>query len=344
MSVTDTRRPARNPQLVRRKRVCAGCGTSFQTEERPRLWIKRGEEQEPFFEDELLASLRRAAAGCDPRASEDELRNVVRSVLAGILADGESAPSVSEVRERTGRALLDQDLQRVAYRYDAALLPDPFDVVKQSGRPREPFDRSKLKASIEHAAVGFLDADHVEELVREIENHLGGGSGAIESTTLRRLVSDGLRHRDERAFLRYALGGHSGDESLDEFLNRIAPTPRVLKRDGSVVLFEGSKLAKSIHRSFIATERNARRGDIAKFVAAEERRIRAKLRTDREPESTVSIGQRVLDWLFDIDERAWANYWIAFASDHELIGDGGPAQELAKAHLEKRIERASRPA
>lgn len=339
MSVTDSRRLARNPQVVRRRRACENCQTTFQTEERPRLWISREGDEVPFLRGVLLASLRQAAADVRPPVSESDLSEVVRSVVVGFLAEGSQRPTAEEIRARTGRTLIEQGLETVAYRYDASLDPDAFVVEKKGGRAGELFDRDKLKHSIAAASAKFFDAAEVEDVVDDIEGELGASSGSVDTSQMRELVEAGLRRRDERAFLRYSLGGDPRDETLDQFLDRVAPAAQVLKRNGAVVVFEPGKLAKSIRLSFVAERREECAARIAEFVAAEERRIRDKLATDPEPEPTENIGRRVLEWLFDLDERAWANYWIAFVWDHELAASGSPTEQLAQAHADMRARR-----
>lgn len=338
MKVTNSRRVPGNRQVVRRKRVCEECGTNFQTEERPRLRIVRHGVPEPFLRGVLLASLRAAASGCEPPVREAELSETVRRVVVAMLAHGTDRPTGEEVRQRTGAVLIERALERVAFRYDPTLDPDAFLVAKRGERPEELFDRDKLKRSIVAASVGFLDAAAIEQALDEVECDLGAGSGTADVRHIRDIVSRTLRRRDERAFLRYALGD-SAAANLDEFLERVAPVAQVAKRDGSVVLFEGSKLGKSIRRSFTPDRREAHDRAIAEYVLAEERRIRDKITLDREPETTADIGRRVLEWLFDLNEIAWANYWLVFMSDHELVPGGSPAQQLAQAQTEMRRRR-----
>lgn len=342
MVVRNSRPIKANPQVVRRRRACTECGTTYQTEERPRLWIARDGGEEPFLRGVLLASLRRAVAGLTPPVQRDELSEVVRTVVVSMLAEGLDRPTAAEVRRRTGRALISRGLQAVAFRYDPSLNPDSFLVLKSGDREDEPFDRDKVKDSITAASAKLLGASDVEDLVDEIENELGGSSGSVTSAELRAIVSSVLRRRDERSFLRYSLGAASGDETLEQFLDRVAPTAQVRKRDGAVVVFDGRKLAKSIRLSFVADRRDEYADRVAAFVAAEERRVRERLATDSEPERTAEIGTRVMDWLFDLDERAWANYWIAFVWDHELAAHGSPTLQLAKAQMEMRRRRDSR--
>ena len=336
MRVANSRPVSKNRQVVRRRRACTNCDTTYQTEERPRLWITRDGGEEPFLRGVLLASLRRVAAGLP--VPSDQLSEVVRLVVVGMLAEGIDRPTADEVRQRTGSILIEQGLEAVAFRYDPSLNPDAFLVIKSGDRENELFDREKLKGSITVASAKFLPASNVEALVDEIEDELGGSSGPVRSSELRSIVSSALRRRDERAFLRYSLGEDPGDETLDQFLDRVAPSAQVIKRDGAVVLFDGSKLAKSIHLSFVADRRDEYAGKVAEFVAGEERRVREKLATDSGPDSTADLGKRVMEWLFDLDERAWANYWIAFEWDHKLA-DGSPTIELAKAREEMRRRR-----
>lgn len=340
MKVTDSRRLGQNPQAVRRRRACATCGTTFQTDERPRLWVTREDGQELFLRGVLLASLRRAAAD-DPLGTPEKLLEVVRVVIVGLLAEGVDQPSPDEIRARVGRALFDQGLESVAFRYDPSLDPDSFLVGKRGEGLHQPFDREKLKDSITAASVKLLEVEEIERVVDEIEGEVGATSGAIDTTHLRTLVGEALRRRDERAFLRYALGGALGDQTLDLFLDRVAPSAQVRKRDGTVVLFEGRKLARSILRSFVPGQREPQAAKVADFVSTQERLIRNKLATERMPETTANIGSKVLEWLFDLDELAWANYWLVFASDHESPSDEGPAQQLARAQEKMRARRLS---
>jgi transcriptional repressor NrdR len=341
MAVSDTHKVKANPQVVRRRRVCPRCKTTFQTEERPRLWILRQGKEEPFLRGVLLASLRRAAADHRPAVADGLLSEAVRRVVVSMLARGTDRPTAEEVRHLTGRVLQELGLQDVAARYDPSLDPDSLLVDKRGDPPRqEPFDRDKLKGSIAGASAGFLDPVGVEAAVVEIETELGARSGASEdSAEIRRLVDLALRRRDERAFIRYALGD-SDAESLNEFLDRVAPAAQVRKRGSdAVVMFEGDKLTKSMLRSFTPDRRGEYASEIDEFVIAEERRIRAKMGTDFDPEPTVNIGERVLEWLFDRSELAWANYWLVFESHHRSGSGGGPAQQLALAQTEMRLKR-----
>jgi transcriptional regulator NrdR family protein len=341
MKVSDSRKVKSNPQVVRRRRVCPRCDTTFQTEERPRLRIVRQGKEEPFLRGVLLASLRRAAADQRPPVADGLLSEAVRRVVVSMLARGTDRPTAEEVRHRTGRVLQELGLEGVAARYDPSLDPDSLSVDKRGAAPRqESFDRDKLKASIAGAAAGFLDPAGIEAAVVEIETELGARSGASEgSSEIRRLVDRALRRRDERAFIRYALGD-SDAESLSEFLDRVAPAAQVRKRDSNaVVMFEGDKLTKSMLRSFTPDRRSEYASEIDEFVTAEERRIRTKMGTDLDPEPTVDIGERVLEWLFDRSELAWANYWLVFESHHRPGSGGGPAQQLALAQTEMRVKR-----
>ncbi len=344
MSVTDTRRLPRNPQVVRRRRRCDSCGTSFQTDERPRLWINRGGRREPFLRGVLLASLRRAADGNNPQVPDKLLSEAVRRVVVGLLAAENLEPTAEQIRTAVGTTLRELDLEDVAFRYDPSSDPFSFAVGKRGRRRSEPFDRDKLKQSVLAASAKFLDASGVEQVVDQVESELGGTSAAVDTDQIRQMVCAALRSRDERAFLRYALGGPVADRNLDEFLDRVSPVAQVRKRDGAVVLFERAKLAKSIRLSFLSGRRDAQAAKISSFVAAEERRIRKKMTLNHQPEPTANIGTRVLYWLLDRDEIAWANYWLTFASDHALVAGASPAQRLAEAQNDMREAKRAREA
>jgi transcriptional regulator NrdR family protein len=328
MRVTSTRPLRHNGQVIRRRRECT-CGITFQTEERPRLWIKEGEQTEPFLRGVLLASIRTAARGVQPAPPDERLQNVVHQVVARLLSEGELESSRDAVRQRTADALLAEGLDEVAYRYEPSRDPEGFLVAKQGRRDDESFDRDKLLRSIMAASSKFLSIDEAGAVVTDIEDDLGGTSGRVDTEALRELVSRGLRSRDERAFLRYALGARHNDCTLDDFLQRVAPTVQVRKRDGSVVLFDGTKLGKSIRRSFLADRRDAQAQAIAGFVEGEEGRVRRRMAAKNELEATAQIGKRVLVWLFAQDELAWANYWLAFEHDDGLATS--PVQQLAEA-------------
>lgn len=344
MRVAETRRLSGNPQAVRRRRSCAACGTSFQSDERPRLWVRRDGEQELFLRGVLLASLRRAAKEAGSSAPEKILLEVVRTVIVGLLADGNDSPTAAQVRERAATALLDQNLEAVAFRYDPSLDPDLFMIRKRGQRVEQQFDPEKLRRSVSAASMKLLEPEEIEAAVEEILGEVGATSGQLDTSQLREVVSEVLRRHDERAFLRYALGDAPREQSLDLFLDRIAPAAQVKKRDGSVVLFDGGKLARSILRSFVPERRDDLAPEVAQFVAVQEREVRSKMAADRSPEATADIGARVLDWLFERDELAWANYWLVFASDHELVPGGSPAQQLAKAQAENRARLCHRDA
>lgn len=341
MRVTDTRRLTGNPQAVRRRRICSDCGTTFQTDERPRLWVVRDGDRELFLRGVLLASLRRAVEEAEPQLDEKPLLEVVRTVIVGFLAEGIDSPSPREIRVRAAEGLLEQGLDQVAHRYEPLLDPDFFLIKKRDGE-EQPFEPEKLRQSISAASIKLLEPKEIENVVDEVLGQVGATSGVLDTMDLREMVGVALRRHDERAFLRYALGDAARDESLDFFLDRIAPAAQVRKRDDSVVVFEGGKLARSILRSFAPERRDELAPQVAKFVAQEERKVRKRMATDQRPETTARIGDRVLEWLFSLDELAWANYWLVFASDHELVPGGSPAQQLAKAQSEMRARFDSR--
>jgi transcriptional regulator NrdR family protein len=339
MRVKETRRLQPNPQVVRRRRSCSTCGTSYQTDERPRLWVGRGGEREPFLRGVLLASLRRAADGCDPPILDKHLSEAVRRVVVGMLADGLLEPTADQVRARAGCTLLEQKLETVACRYDPSLNPFSFRVRKRGGRPDEPFARDKLKQSITAASASFLDAAQIEAVVEDVESKLGATSTPADTDQIRGMVHESLRIHDERVYLLYTVGGSPGDTTITQILDRVAPLAQVVKRDGAVVLFSAEKLFRSINLSFMANHRDSRDHDISAFVADEERRARDKMTIEHKPEPTASICGRVLEWLFDIDELAWATYWMAFASDYRPGQDASPVQQLAAAQIEMLSER-----
>jgi transcriptional regulator NrdR family protein len=341
MRVTDTRRLVGNPQAVRRRRTCDECGTSFQTDERPRLWVVRDGDRELFLRGVLLASLRRAIDEADPSVPEKSLLEVVRSVIVGFLAEGTDSVSPAATRKRTSEALLEQGLDEVASRYEPLLDPDLFAIRKRDGS-EQPFDPEKLRRSISAASIKLIKPEQIRLAVDEVLGEVGATSGTLDTTELREIVGAVLRRHDERAFLRFALVDAHRDESLDHFLDRIAPAAQVRKRDDSVVLFDGGKLARSILRSFVPERRGELAASVAELVTAEERRVRTLMTTEQMPETTANIGARVLEWLFEVDERAWANYWLVFASDHELLPGGSPAQQLAKAQEEMRARTESK--
>ncbi len=328
MRVTNTRRLPQDAQVIRRRRNCE-CGATFQTEERPRLWIRDGDNLHPFLRGALLAALRTAAENVEPPVPDESLQHVVHRVVASMLAQDELEPTRQMVWERTGAILLEEGLDSVAHRYNLSLDPGAFFVSKHGSRRAEPFDRDKLKRSILAASSKFLSVDDVTGIAEQVEDGIGGSSTAIDTTRLRLMVSAALRAHDERAFLRYALGARHSDDSLEEFLEKIAPTAQVRKRDGSVVLFDGAKLGKSIRRSFVADRRDDEDQSIAAFVEAEQGRVRRKMAAEKEPEMTANIGKRVLVWLYSRDELAWANYWLAFERDEGAATN--PVRQLLEA-------------
>jgi transcriptional regulator NrdR family protein len=336
MSVAVTRPLALNPLIIRRRRRCPRCAMSFQTEESPRLSVSRDGRLEAFQGAILLDSLRRSAESCGASVSDRRLHAVHATVISQSLQDGRVEQSCSELRSRVARTLLDQGLDQLAFRYDPRVDPAALLVVKRGSRPGEPFDPEKLVRSISAAVAKFLDREAIIEMVTEIEAELGASSGPLTTEEIRARVGEALRRRELRAYLRYSLGGAGEGESLGAVLSRVAPTAQVRKRSGAVVLFNAAKLGNSIRRSFPDELREAHDPDIAEFVAEEERRIR-ELAGEHGAKRTSAIGQQVLAWLFEQDERAWANYWLAFNADHE---SGDPVRQLyeARARLQRKSE------
>jgi transcriptional repressor NrdR len=86
---------------------------------------------------------------------------------------------------------------------------------KRSGEV-EPFDRVKLRAGIEHAATGRLDAGTVDAVVAAVEEELRSAHGEVTSDRVGRAVLERLRNLDHVAYLRFA-SVYKGFEDLEDF-------------------------------------------------------------------------------------------------------------------------------
>ena len=91
----------------------------------------------------------------------------------------------------------------------------PLVVRKRSGE-LEPFNREKLRAGIERAASGRLDAATVSTLVASLEEELRAGGAEIGSDRVGMAVLEHLRALDPIAYLRFA-SVYKGFEDLADF-------------------------------------------------------------------------------------------------------------------------------
>ncbi len=91
----------------------------------------------------------------------------------------------------------------------------PLVVVKRSGDV-VPFDRAKLAAGIERAAIGRLDADVVGELANQVEEALRAEGLQVGSDTIGLAVLERLRALDQVAYLRFA-SVYKGFEGVADF-------------------------------------------------------------------------------------------------------------------------------
>jgi len=91
----------------------------------------------------------------------------------------------------------------------------PLVVRKRSGA-LEPFDREKLRAGIERAASGRLDAATIATLVGALEEELRASGAEISSDRVGLAVLEHLRTLDQVAYLRFA-SVYKGFEDLADF-------------------------------------------------------------------------------------------------------------------------------
>jgi transcriptional repressor NrdR len=91
----------------------------------------------------------------------------------------------------------------------------PLLVRKRSGVV-EPFDREKLRAGIERAASGRLDAATIATIVAALEEELRADSAEIGSDQVGMAVLEHLRGLDPVAYLRFA-SVYKGFEDLADF-------------------------------------------------------------------------------------------------------------------------------
>lgn len=95
----------------------------------------------------------------------------------------------------------------------------PLVVVKRSG-VLEPFDRAKLRAGIERAATGRLDAATVDEVVAGIDEELREQGGEVPSDRVGMAVLERLRALDAVAYLRFA-SVYKEFEGLEDFQREV---------------------------------------------------------------------------------------------------------------------------
>jgi transcriptional repressor NrdR len=81
---------------------------------------------------------------------------------------------------------------------------EPLFVRKRSGK-RQPFDRTKLRAALLHAAHKRpVSSADVERLVERIESAVNDGGGELAAERIGQLCLDGLRQLDTGAYLQFA--------------------------------------------------------------------------------------------------------------------------------------------
>jgi transcriptional repressor NrdR len=88
-------------------------------------------------------------------------------------------------------------------------------VRKRSGLT-EPFDRATLRAGIEHAGTGRLDAATIDAVVTQVEEELRAEGGEVASDRVGVAVLEQLRGLDPVAYLRFA-SVYKGFEELADF-------------------------------------------------------------------------------------------------------------------------------
>jgi len=77
-------------------------------------------------------------------------------------------------------------------------------VIKRDGR-RQPFNRDKLLASLNHAAhKRALDPRKLVLLVDGVEEEIRNSGGELEAARIAQLCLDGLRKLDRGAYLQFA--------------------------------------------------------------------------------------------------------------------------------------------
>jgi transcriptional repressor NrdR len=87
--------------------------------------------------------------------------------------------------------------------YERAV-PETLEVIKRDGH-RQPFDREKLLASLNHAAhKRALDPRKLVLLVDGVEAEIRRSAGELEASRIAELCLDGLRRLDRGAYLQFA--------------------------------------------------------------------------------------------------------------------------------------------
>jgi transcriptional repressor NrdR len=89
-------------------------------------------------------------------------------------------------------------------------------LVRKRGGAMEPFDRAKLRAGIERAATGRLDAPAIDAIVVAVEEELRADGGEVGSDRVGMGVLERLRALDPVAYLRFA-SVYKGFEDLADF-------------------------------------------------------------------------------------------------------------------------------
>ena len=104
--------------------------------------------------------------------------------------------------------------------------------VRKRGATIEPFVLAKLAAGIERAASGRLEADAIDEIAVQVEEHLRTLGAEVPSEAIGVAVLEQLRSLDQVAYLRYA-SVYKGFEDAADFARELgelhktkAPKPR----------------------------------------------------------------------------------------------------------------------
>ncbi len=105
------------------------------------------------------------------------------------------------------------------YRYttfERAIASPVLFVIKRSG-DREPFDREKVLSGVRAACKNRpIEADTLEALVSDIEEHFRGLGGEVTSQQLGIAVLDALQELDDVSYLRFA-SVYKGFEDAGDF-------------------------------------------------------------------------------------------------------------------------------
>ncbi len=222
---------------------------------------------------------------------------------------------VETQRSEDGRSIVRRRECSSGHRFSTEEIYKSGFVVKRGGR-REPFDRIKLRNSIELAVNKTeVDADAVEDIVRDAER-LVLKNGAVSGHEIAGLVLDRLSNLDDVAYLRFhsVFNRYRNASQFTETAELLKVRRIVVKRNGSTQPFRRDKFARGLMAAS-----NRRPNLPPQIIEATVDRVIGTFGNEQIIHAD-ELAKRALIELLKLDEVAYLRF-ASFANDYTSFDD-----------------------